>query len=278
MKLIAMSTTAEHPRRHLAALFALAVLALAPAGAHGAVVRPHSPIAGASSSAEAVLEPALPGTSQYGAVFGASGDGERFRCSGTSVAAPNMSLVVTAGHCVYDEGHWAARQWVFIPGYRYGERPFGTFTAHWIGTTPGWHRHENFNYDVGMAVVGRNERGQTLAEAVGADTFASGLAPDQTFDVYGYPVERPFTGSTLQRCPQTPSEGPDIESFLFPGPLDFSVQCNVSAGSSGGGWVISGDRIDSVTSNGYGDDPTTNYGPYFGKAVARLYARAARVR
>ncbi len=255
----------------LVAMLALAIAATA-AGAASL------PLAQISSAPEAIAEPAASGYSQYGAVFGESEDGQWFRCSGTSVDAPNRSLVVTAGHCVYDEGQWAARKWVFVPGYRYGERPFGTFVAHWIGTTPGWRRHENFNYDVGMAVVSRNERGQTLAGAVGADEFASGLSPKQDFDVYGYPVAHPFTGATLQRCPRTAFEGHDFESFDFPGPLDLAVECDVTGGASGGGWVISGDRIDGVTSNGYDDDPTTTYGPYFGRAIAQLYARASRVK
>lgn len=256
-------------------LLALAVvLALCLASGAGAAV----PVAQISSAPETILEPAAPGFSQYGVVFGVSSGGQAFRCSGTSVRAANRSLVVTAGHCVYDEGEWASRNWVFVPGYRYGERPFGTFTAHWIGTTPGWLHHENSNYDVGMAVVSRNERGQTLAQAVGADRFASGLSPAQTFDVYGYPVARPFTGSTLQRCPQAPFEGHGFEAFETPGPLDLALECDVTGGASGGGWVISGNRIDGVTSNGYSDDPLTTYGPYFGKAVRRLYERAAKVR
>jgi len=251
-----------------AVLFALATVCAAPAFAAEDAE---------SAKPETILAPASPEYRQFGVVYGESSEGW-FRCSGTSVQSPNESLVVTAGHCVHDEGHWAARKWVFIPGYRYGERPFGTFIAHWIGTTPGWLHHEDFNFDVGMAVVGRNERGETLQQAVGGAHFASGLSPSQAFDVYGYPVAQPFTGATLQRCSQAPFEGYDFEAFLNPGPLDLGVRCEVSGGSSGGGWVISGNRIDGVTSNTYPDDETTTYGPYFGGAVADLYARASGVR
>lgn len=249
----------------LALAFALAFPALAAADS-------------GSAMPETIATPAAPEYRQFGVVYGESGDRSWFRCSGTSLRAPNESLVVTAGHCVHDEGQWAARKWVFIPGFRYGERPFGTFTAHWLGTTPGWLHHENFNFDVGMAVVGRNERGETLEQAVGGARFASGLPPSQVFDVYGYPVAEPFTGATLERCPQVPFEGYDFEAFLTRGPLDLAVHCEVSGGSSGGGWVIAGNRIDGVTSNTYSDDDTTTYGPYFGAAVAHLYARASRVR
>lgn len=241
---------------------------------------PHAPAGGAlaSSTAQTVPDPTLPGFTQYGAVFIVVGDGGLARCSGTSVNAPNFSVVITAGHCIHDEGRWFAHKWVFVPGYRHGERPFGTFVAHWIGTTPQWLADENENFDVGAAVVSRNERGQRLAEAVGGDGIAWGLSPNQVFDVYGYPVAPPFDGATLQLCPQTPFEGHDLSSFFYPGPLNLGVQCDVTPGSSGGGWVIAGNLLNSVTSNGYSDDSTTNFGPYFGKAVGRLFGRAARVR
>jgi V8-like Glu-specific endopeptidase len=233
----------------------------------------------AALATEVVPDPTLPGLAVNGAVFISEGPGTGYgRCSGTSVSAANMSVVVTAGHCVYDEGRFYDHRWVFVPGYRYGERPFGTFTAKWLGTTPQWHRSENFNFDIGMAVVGRNERGQRLAAAVGADKIAWGLSPKQDFDVWGYPVARPFTGATLEHCPQTPFLGHSFGSFLFPGPLDLSVQCDVSPGSSGGGWTIHGNVLNSVTSNGFFDDPATDYGPYFGKEVGRLFRRAERVR
>lgn len=230
-------------------------------------------------SSTLVPDPTAPGVRENGAVFISEGPGEGFaRCSGTSVRAPNMSVVFTAGHCVFDEGHWSARHWVFVPAYRYGERPFGTFAARWLGTTPGWRKRSNDNYDVGVAVVSRNERGETLGAAVGGYGVAFDRSPRQLFDVYGYPVSRPFDGSSLRVCPAAPYLGHDLEAWLTPGPLELGVSCQVSSGSSGGGWVIDGDTLDGVTSNSYSNDPTTVYGPYFGHAVAQLYARAARVR
>jgi hypothetical protein len=264
------------------ALGLLAVLGIGAASAHAAVIPPRAraTAATASSASETLPDPTLPGLAVNGAIFISEGPGQGFaRCSGTSVNAPNLSVVFTAGHCVYDEGRWSAGKWVFVPGYHHGERPFGTFTAHWIGTTPQWRAHENENFDVGAAVVGRNERGQRLAAAVGADGIAWGLPPKQVFDVYGYPVERPFNGSTLQVCREAAYEGHDFGSFFTPGPLDLAVPCPDSAGGSGGGWVISGSTtLNSVTTYGYPEDPKTNFGPYFGKDVERLFERAARVK
>ena len=270
-------------RANAALLCAALLLALAPAGAqaarNGYPPRPAASGARASSTSEVLPDPTLPGLAVNGAVFIGEGRGRGFaRCSGTSVNAANLSVVITAGHCVYDEGRWSAHRWVFVPGYHHGERPFGTFTARWLGTTPQWLAGENFNFDVGAAVVGRNERGQLLADAVGGDGIAWNRPLHQVFDVYGYPVARPFDGGTLQRCSQAAYEGHDIGSFLEPGPLDLAVPCEVSPGGSGGGWVIHGNVLNGVTSLGYSEDATTDYGPYFGKEVARLFARASRVK
>lgn len=230
-------------------------------------------------SSEIVVDPTAEGVRENGAIFISEGPGRGFgRCSGTAVAAGNESLVFTAGHCVFDEGRWSGRHWVFVPAYRYGERPFGTFVAKWLGTTLGWHGEENFNYDVGVAVVSRNERGQTLDAAVGGAGIAWDLPHGQDFSVYGYPVALPFNGSTLHVCPDTPYLGHDLEAFFAPGPPEDGVRCRISGGSSGGGWLIDGNTLNGVTSNSYGDDPATDYGPYFGHDVARLYAAAARVR
>jgi V8-like Glu-specific endopeptidase len=227
---------------------------------------------------ETVADPTAPGLSQNGVVFVVGRFGTLGRCSATSVEAPSRSLVITAGHCVHEGRHWMGTKWVFVPGYHHGERPFGTFAAKWLGSTPQWIESENSNYDVGAAVVSRNERGQRLADAVGADQIAWNLPRNQSFDVYGYPVAEPFDGATLQHCAQTPYEGHAFFSLLTPGPLDLAVHCEITPGASGGGWVISGgDVLNGVTTDGYpGDD--TNYGPYFGKEVAKLYAQAAKVK
>jgi V8-like Glu-specific endopeptidase len=230
-----------------------------------------------TSTSETIGDPTEPRYRVNGAIFIFEGIGFG-RCSGTSVVSPNKSVVITAGHCVYDEGIWSDSKWVFVPGYHHGERPFGTFTAHWLGTTPAWHGRENENFDVGAAVVGRNEKGQTLAAAVGADRVKTGLSPDQTFDVFGYPVEKPFNGGTLQVCRETSFEGHDFGSLFEPGPLNLAISCDDSAGGSGGGWVIDGNVINGVTTYGYSSDPFTNFGPYFGNDVAKLYARAKQIK
>jgi hypothetical protein len=236
---------------------------------------------GASTSAfDQVLDPTQPGYRVNGVVFLETWWGLA-RCSGTSVRAPNYSVVFTAAHCVRGSGRhgrWLRGGWVFVPGYRYGQRPFGVFPAKWLDTTLSWRTTGSGNFDVAAAVVRRNARGERLADAVGGDGIAWGLKAGQVFDVHGYPVGAPFNGATQRVCAGTPFLGHSPDSFFTTGPLDLAVSCTVSGGASGGGWTIRGDVLNSVTSYGYGEDPATVYGPYFGREVARLYGRAARVK
>jgi V8-like Glu-specific endopeptidase len=237
--------------------------------------------ASASSAFETVPDPTLVDSRVNGAIFIETPFGLG-RCSGTSVNAPNYSVVFTAGHCINTggpSGRWMDFRWVFVPGYRYGQRPFGVFPAKWIDTTRQWRTTGSENFDVGAAVVGRNQRGQLLAKAVGGTGIAWGLKPRQIFDVHGYPAEEPFDGETQQLCTGTPFLGHDARSWLSPGPLNLAVDCDVTGGASGGGWTISGGKVlNSVTNYGYGDDPDTDFGAYFGDEVARLFHRAGQVR
>lgn len=233
----------------------------------------------ASSATETVPDPTAPGARTNGVVFLITPFGFLGRCSGTSVNAPNHSVVFTAGHCIDDpfEGFFSTRM-VFVPGYRYGQRPFGVFAARWADTTRQWHSTHNENYDVGALVVSRNERNQLLGRAVGGTGIAWNLKARQVFDVHGYSAELPFDGETQQLCAQTPFLGHDPRSFFSPGPLNLAVECEVTGGASGGGWTIGGRILNGVTGYGYEGEPTIDFGPYFGREVGRLYVRARRVR
>jgi V8-like Glu-specific endopeptidase len=250
------------------------------------LVRPDSGPLATSASAEAeafgsnfepVADPTASEFRIHGVLFvsGFFGDG---RCSGTSVNSPNESVVITAAHCLDDIGRRS--RFAFIPAYRYGQRPFGVFPVRWLDTTRQWRGiFSSANFDVGALVVGRNQRGETLSDAVGGAEMAWNLKAKQTFDVHGYPAEEPFDGETQRLCREVPFLGHDPLSFVFPGPLNLANDCDVTGGASGGGWMIrGGTTLNSVTSYGHFDSGSPTFGPYFGKEAARLYHRAARVR
>jgi len=232
------------------------------------------------SDFEAVPDPAAPEFRIHGAVFLSFGIFGYGRCSGTAVHSRNRSVVFTAAHCINSgrSDHWFRGAWAFIPAFRYGQRPFGIFPAEWIDTTKQWRGSGSENYDVGAAVVGRNQRGETLEQAVGGAGIAWGLKANQVFDVHGYPAEEPFDGETQRICRGARFLGHDPVSFTEPGPLNLAVTCGVTGGASGGGWTIEGDTLNGVTNYGYFDETTPDYGAYFGKEVARLYGRASAVR
>ena len=236
--------------------------------------------ASASSAPVTVADPTASTSRTNGAIFIETPFGLG-RCSGTAVNAANFSVVFTAAHCIHtggSHGFWLARHWAFVPAYRYGQRPFGAFAAKWVDTTAQWRRSGSENFDVGAAVVERNQRGQLLGKAVGGTGIGWGLKARQVFNVHGYPAAPPFDGETQQECPRTRFLGHDSLSFLFPGPLNLAVDCSVTGGASGGGWTIRDGVLNSVTNYGYDDDPETDFGAYFGREVARLYHRAAQVK
>jgi hypothetical protein len=229
------------------------------------------------SNFELVADPTLPQFRIHGAllVSGFFGTG---LCSGTSVDSPNESVVITAAQCL--DGLGRRSRSAFIPAYRYGQRPFGVFPVRWVGTTKQWRGvFSSANFDVGALVLGRNQRGETLFDAVGGAEIAWNLKSKQTFNVHGYPGEAPFDGETQRLCREVPFLGHDPTSFESPGPLNLANDCDVTGGASGGGWMIrDGTTLNSVTSYGYFDSESPVFGPYFGKEAARLYHRAARVR
>ena len=203
-----------------------------------------------------------------------SGD---FVCSGTVVRARNKRLVVTAGHCVLDNGTFADN-WMFVPGKEGSAEPYGRWTAKRLAAPVAWQSAEDLRYDVGMATM-RKRNGKRLQNVVGARGLAFDKGRNLHFDAFGYPARSPFNGGQLWRC-SSDSEGPDSA----PPPAPTGINCDMTGGSSGGGWIIGGHRVNSVTSYGYDPlcpvcpDPDGEklYGPYFGEVIHDLYRSQRR--
>jgi V8-like Glu-specific endopeptidase len=199
-------------------------------------------------------------------------------CSGASVVGGSLNVVFTAGHCVHSgAGNIDAnfsRNVVFVPAYRNGARPFGTFAAGTLWTTSPWATSADLTYDMGAFNVGRNSAGKTLRSAVGKLGFAynSGTR-DLHWNSFGYPAAPPFTGGTLNVCQA--SHATDDLSLPGIGPDTLAIGCDMTGGSSGGPWVIrvksgnylsipAGNYLNGLNSYGYPDaQPNAMYGPYF---------------
>ena len=203
-------------------------------------------------------------------------DAGDYECSGTAVHSPNRSVVWTAGHCGYDSGNFPlfcdcfVTNFEFIPGYRNGSRPFGTWPATNIYTTNQWANSGDSSFDLSAAKVGRRN-GKTLQATVRGRRLGFNQPRNKTYSAYGYPAEPPFNGQHQYRC-RSPYAGSDTGS-----PPPIRIACNMTGGASGGGWIIKRGhkrRLVSVTSYGYGGDPNHLYGPYQGNVANSLWQRA----
>jgi RTX calcium-binding nonapeptide repeat (4 copies) len=204
-------------------------------------------------------------------------DPGNFLCSGTAVRSPSHTLVWTAGHCVNDaefNGGFATR-FEFVPGYRNGQTPFGEWVARELFTTSGWQNNDNIRLDIGAAVMGRDGEGRGVQDVVGARGIAFNQARNQTFVAFGYPaistIFRSFNGELLYSC-TSPRIGDDNPPGGGPNPME--IDCDMTGGASGGGWVVKGKFVNSVTSYGYELDFDSLFGPYLGTTAKNLYQQA----
>src|SRR5882757_1834229 len=108
-----------------------------------------------------------------GKVFFQNATGGTYACSAAVANSDNKSVVLTAGHCTVDASTGEVfTNWVFIPGYTNGSRPFGTFTARSLFHEAAYvSSGGNANWDYAFAVVG-TVNNRTLVDTVGAEGIA----------------------------------------------------------------------------------------------------------
>jgi V8-like Glu-specific endopeptidase len=199
-------------------------------------------------------------------------DGTRgWYCSATIVTSTNESTLATAAHCLYDRRGWADDVY-FAPGYQAGIAPFGYWQAENSWTTGQWiagidRGVKPWRFDVAFLYVPPPDGTTTLMDAFGSRGIAFNQ-PRTSFSSFGYPAERPFDGESLFTC-ESAWGGVD-RGALKPRPN--AMGCDMTGGSSGGGWIAAGtDYVNSVVSYAYDGDPDTLYGPYFGLVAEAVY-------
>jgi hypothetical protein len=226
--------------------------------------------------------------------------GVDYVCSGSVVqdTRSTTALVLTAGHCAYDETtrNFATR-WMFVPDYESGgtivenadgshsfscdTTPYGCWTATGLVTTTAWANGggslSGFNNDYAFAVVGaggKTGQANQLDDAVGANRIAFNQThPAQVF-AFGYPQASPYNGQKLIYC-----AGKDIVD-AWGGTSAFGLNCNMTGGSSGGPWFVQFGGVDaalnSVNSFKYTAGKFAKYmfGPYFGAYAQTTYVAA----
>jgi V8-like Glu-specific endopeptidase len=250
----------------------------------GTVSSGHGRILG--TNRDEILDPAAPEFAAHGKVFFSIPRGTEagdYVCSGTAVNSRNRSVVWTAGHCVYDfesptPGGFSTN-FIFVPGYSEDAagtavEPYGEWPAKKLATTTFWKTAGNIRYDLGAAVVRANATGGKLQDVAGATGIGFNQPREQSLQAFGYPAEQPpleFTGGREFRCTGAPI-GTDQPSGGA-GPATTGIDCDMTPGSSGGGW-IAGTTVPvlvSVTSYGYPTEVDHLYGPYMGDTAKVLY-------
>jgi V8-like Glu-specific endopeptidase len=205
----------------------------------------------------------------HGKVFFSDG-ATNYVCSGTALATPNRSVVWTAGHCVNDgPGHFFTK-FAFVPAYKDGQRPHGTFPATELLTTSGWQADQEWGVDLGAAAVATNASGQTLAQAVDEREIVFNAPRNQGYKLYGYPAAKKFNGQRMRVC-DTRWAFDDVAT-----PFTMGVPCDMTGGSSGGGWVTSSGAVASVVSYGYSSLRNYLFGPHMEAEAEELYEAAAQ--
>jgi V8-like Glu-specific endopeptidase len=235
-------------------------------------LRAGAPPGQAKKNPRAAAQPIAPpytstATRTNGKVF-FSDDGLNYVCSGTAVLSGNKSVVWTAGHCVHDGASNFHTNWTFVPAYADGSRPYGTWTARALLTTSGWAGGGDFSYDTGAAVVSPNG-GSALTDVVGGRDIAFNTAREQQYAAHGYPAASPFNGQRLWVC-----GSPLVYNDTGANPATMGIDCDMTGGSSGGGWIANG-SVTSVNSYGYRTLPNVMFGPYHGSVAQSLYTQAA---
>jgi hypothetical protein len=219
--------------------------------------------------------------------------GSGWVCSGTALgdSRSTYSLVITAGHCVYDESSGGglsgfATNWLFIPQFdsnptfTCANTAFGCWTAQALVVNNGFATAGGFNtqathYDWGFAVVpGGGNANSQLDTAVGTFGYSATAMPGNTVvDAFGYPAAQKYHGNDLVYC-----QGP-IGFDANSGNTNYKLACGMTGGSSGGPWFSgfnatgNSGTIQSLNSYGYSGQ-SNMYGPIFNNTTTQTYNAA----
>jgi hypothetical protein len=221
-------------------------------------------------------------------------NGSGWVCSGTALGdgRNTFSLVITAGHCVYDESSGGglsgfATNWLFIPQFdssptfTCADTAYGCWTAQALVVNQGFANAGGFttmatHYDWGFAVVGSGGNANTqLDTTVGTFGYAaSAMSGNTVVDAFGYPAAQKYHGNDLVYC-----QGP-IGFDANTGNTNYKLACGMTGGSSGGPWLsgfnaTTGDTGTIQSLNSYGYSGQSNmYGPIFNSTTTTTYNAA----
>lgn len=192
-------------------------------------------------------------------------NGLDYAASASALNSSSKQLVITAGHCVHGGkgGTWMTN-WVFVPRYRSGARPFGTFSAKQFRTFDAWISNSDLGRDVAM-VTTFPLNGNKLVDVVGGHGLNWNFSRTVAITTLAYPSN--FNSGEIQQwCQGTTSDG---------GGYTIKIGCNFGPGASGGGWLMNFNnttglgQVDGVMSTL--DSAGVNRSSYFDDAVKAMF-------
>lgn len=206
-------------------------------------------------------------------------------CSGTAITSSNQNTIDTAGHCVAaaGSGHLFYSNWVFCGRYSDAAGCDSSYmwAAQRLFTHANWIENGWLTYDYGEAVVSSNSStnsanaADSVAEAIGSAGAAYDLPAQQQYSALGYPQAAPFNGTQLWECQSSlyRQDQPDTN-----GPPTSGITCDMTGGSSGGGWLISQQGqfgyVNGHNDYKYSNDTEHMYSPYYGDDWFKVYDAA----
>lgn len=118
-----------------------------------------------------------------------------FVCSASVISSDADNSVLTAGHYVHEDGSWN-KDFVFVPAYFNGERPYGSWIWERVQAPIGW--------------ITNTDQAQSDVR------------------ITGYPADTPYTGKFPLSCYG--------DTYRYNFTNDAYMNCGFTGGASGGAW------------------------------------------
>ena len=218
--------------------------------------------------------------------------GGNWQCSGTPMSghtATGYALVLTAGHCAIDEttGEFATN-WVFIPNWDAKPASFSTacnnnatalgcWTASAIVVDSGFASAGGFNdqatrHDWALVVVraGGYQSSDLESKVSSFALDVSSVASGRPVYAFGFPAAGKYHGNDLTYCAGNAFTDANNDNRTF------GIACDMTGGSSGGGWMAPFTPSSGTGSlgglNSYGYSGVKNmYGPDFNANTTAVF-------
>jgi hypothetical protein len=215
--------------------------------------------------------------------------GVNYICSGSVVNDPRTgnSMVLTAGHCAYDQAARAfATNWMFIPEFDSAPNYSCPLTRHgcWVASglvvDNGFASAGGFNsqatvHDFAIAIVGAGDRATQLDDTVGSFGITyGGISVGDHLYAFGYPAAGKYHGFDLVYC------AGDINTDPLNANKTWRMACDMTGGSSGGPWLSGFNERTGIgvlsSLNSYGYSGVRNmYGPKFNSDTQSVVGAAS---